>query len=98
MSEDEELDINDPYCKSCGACGEVECCSPFICLRKSVSKNKDCEYGEIHLKEVKLYYDLGQKLYDLILEKGNIENVRVVNKIYNNLYEEIYGDKNDAEN
>ena len=88
------FELGDPYCKSCGSCGETECCSPFICLRKSVSKNKDCEYGEIHLREVKLYYDLGKKLYDLVLEKGNIENVRVVNKIFDDLFKEIYGGKN----
>jgi len=83
-------DFNNPYCESCGACGEADCCSPFMCLRKSVSKNKDCEYGETYLKEIKLYYELGKKLYDLILEKGNIENVKIVNKIYNDLFDEIY--------
>ena len=93
--ENDFYELGDSYCASCGSCGEPDCCSPFICLRKAVSKNKDCEYGEIHLKEVKLYYELGKKLYDLVLEKGNIENVRVVNKIYDKLFEEIYGGKND---
>ncbi|HBD95727.1 MAG TPA: hypothetical protein DC057_16275 [Spirochaetia bacterium] len=87
--------LGDPYCESCGSCGESECCSSFMCLKKSVEKNKTCQYGEINLKEVRLYYNLGKKLYDLILEKGNIENVRVINKIYDELYEEIYGEKND---
>jgi len=98
MNEDEELDIDDPYCVSCGACGETDCCSPFLCLRKAVSKNKDCMYGETHLKEVKLYYELGKKLYDLILEKGNIENVREVNKLHDELFKEIYGGKNVIQN
>jgi len=98
MTNEEDLDIESPYCGDCGACGETDCCSPFICLRKSISKNKDCEYGEIHLREIKLYYELGKKLYDLILEKGNIENVRVINKIYDDLFKEIYGEKNDKQN
>ena len=49
-------DFDNPYCESCGACGETDCCSPFLCLRKAVSKNKDCMYGETHLKEIELYY------------------------------------------
>jgi len=95
MSENEELDFDNPYCVSCGACGETGCCSPFVCLRKSISKNKDCEYGEIYLKEIKLYYELGNKLYDLILEKSNMENVKIVNKIYDELFKKIYGEEND---
>lgn len=94
MSE-EEFDIESPYCSDCGACGEAECCSPFMCLRKSVSKNKECMYGETYLKEVKMYYYLGQKLYDLILEKGDLENIKIVNKIYDELFDKIYGGKND---
>jgi len=91
---EEDLDIESPYCSSCGACGQTECCSPFICLRNAVSKNKDCMYGESHLKEVELYYELGLRLYDLILEKGNSENVKTVNKMYSELHKKIYGEKN----
>jgi|GEM_PF-2945874 hypothetical protein len=98
MTNEEDLDIESPYCGDCGACGETECCSPFICLRKSVSKNKDCMYGETHLKEIELYYKLGLRLYDLILEKGNENNVKIVNEIYNELHKKIYGDKNDRSN
>lgn len=96
MKKSDLYELGDSYCKSCGSCGESDCCSFFTCLKKSVLKNKDCRYGETHLKEIKLYYDLGKKLYDLILEKGNIENVRVVNKIYDELFEEIYGEKNNG--
>jgi hypothetical protein len=51
-------------------------------------------YGETHLKEVELYYELGLRLYDLILEKGNSENVKTVNKMYSELHKKIYGEKN----
>jgi len=80
----------NPYCKSCGSCGESDCCSPFQCLKKSVQLNNRCSFGEAYLKEVELYYLLGKTLYDLILEKGNMKNVRVVKNMYDGLHKKIY--------
>lgn len=58
------------YCKNCGGCGEVGCCDPLNCARKSMEGGLYCESNFRDLKqEVTSYRDIWEYMYSL-KEKG----------------------------
>ena len=85
------------YCEMCTSCGVEGCCSPVNCAYNNMvkHKNKKCMYGETYFKDLQFAYLMYGEAYDLISKTENAELFNKYNKIYDKIWDDVYGkDKN----
>lgn len=73
----------NPYCKSCGACGEEGCCSPIICTM-------DGDFCKSYLRDLHFEYTFGKQLYDLVEQEGTPDLKSKVRHLFDVLFDEFY--------
>lgn len=75
--------IQNPYCKSCGGCGEEGCCPATIC-------SMDGDFCASYLRDLKFEYTFGKQLYNLVEQKGTPELKQEMRDLFDKLFDIHY--------
>lgn len=86
MTEDEEIEAYNPYCKVCGNCGEDGCCSAMAC-----QFTNECEYKETYIEELKFAYLMYHDLLELF--DGDDKYKEQINQLIDKNFDIIYKDR-----
>lgn len=73
----------NPYCKSCGACGEEGCCSPVMCTM-------DGDFCNSYLRDLKFEYEFSNQLYSLVEQEGTPELKKQMKDLFDKLLDVYY--------
>lgn len=73
----------DSYCKSCGGCGQEDCCSPLKC-----TMGENCDYAETYLSDLKFGYHMNEWVQTNLLDTNKIPQGLI--DLYNEEWEKAY--------
>ena len=79
---EEEINMDDLYCKICSACGEDGCCSALIC-----KQHKDGLYCEGYLRDLKFKASVLDDCFELLEKHCDKEFDDIYDKHWEIFYE-----------